>query len=247
MLTFGPNVDLRQVKENVMSDVENEYFAFQAFETTMGMDSLRSLDSYDRLDSLDSTGSQDEAGSSGCPEYKNPIFVSNLNRNNQYDCKSHFIFWLFKTQADETNDVPIETLRTVRKEMDVRWITDPNMLTQAVVRDILKEHGLSKYYENTNYIINVLTEKKFVISDEIVDKLYEMYDRIQAIYSKHIPKGRKSFFSYFYFFHKLFLLLGQDQYTSYFPVLKNREKIYEQEDAFESICNELGWTFIPSV
>lgn len=179
--------------------------------------------------------------------YANPIFTDNQKTDNQYDRKSHFTFWLFKTQSDEAPNVPISVLYTVRKEMDIRWITDPNALDQKLVREILKEYKLSKYYENANSIINMLTGKKFVISETVIDQLYEMYEQIQRIYQKYIPKGRKSFFSYSYFFHKLFLLLGLEQYCVYFPLLKDRSKVYEQEDAFEAICNELGWKFIPSV
>jgi hypothetical protein len=85
------------------------------------------------------------------------------------------------------------------------------------------------------------------ISRELENKLINMFEEMKIPYDLYKPKGRKNFLSYAYCLHKLCQLLGQDHLLKYFPLLKNREKLYQQDVVFEKICKHLGWKFIPSL
>jgi hypothetical protein len=37
-----------------------------------------------------------------------------------------------------------------------------------------------------------------------------------------------------------------DNFLKYFPLLKSKEKLIEQDDIWKKICNELQWEFVPS-
>ena len=60
-------------------------------------------------------------------------------------------------------------------------------------------------------------------------------------------KTRKNFLSYSYVIRKFLELLGEDKYISYFPLLKSREKLYQQDVIWKGICAKLKWAFYPSL
>ena len=68
-----------------------------------------------------------------------------------------------------------------------------------------------------------------------------MFKDIQAPFEKHCPPERKNFLSYSYVLYKFCELLGEDEYLEYFPLLKSKEKLYNQDVLFRKICEELRW------
>jgi hypothetical protein len=42
-------------------------------------------------------------------------------------------------------------------------------------------------------------------------------------------------------------LLGETQYLNEIPLLKDREKLIEQDEIWKKMCLELDWEFIPTV
>lgn len=42
-------------------------------------------------------------------------------------------------------------------------------------------------------------------------------------------------------------LLGKDDLLKYFPLLKSKQKLHEQDKIWKDICADLRWQFIPSV
>jgi hypothetical protein len=64
---------------------------------------------------------------------------------------------------------------------------------------------------------------------------------------KHSPLHRKNFLSYSYVLHKFIQLLGKNEYLKYFPLLKSRDKLHQQEQIWKNICEELNWQFIRSI
>jgi len=77
-----------------------------------------------------------------------------------------------------------------------------------------------------------------------------MFKEIQAPFQEVYPKvnkQRKNFLSYYYVLHKFVELLGLDEFKYCFPLLKNREKLYEQDCIWSGICLILGWEFKRSI
>lgn len=85
------------------------------------------------------------------------------------------------------------------------------------------------------------------LSPELEEKLKNMFKEIQVPFLKYSPLNRKNFLSYSYVLHKFIQLLGKDEYLKYFPLLKSRDKLHQQEQIWKNICKDLGWTFIPSI
>ena len=61
------------------------------------------------------------------------------------------------------------------------------------------------------------------------------------------PATRKNFLSYSYVIHKFCELLEFDHLLEYFPLLKSREKLHQQDLIWTKICRDLKWQFIPSL
>ena len=61
------------------------------------------------------------------------------------------------------------------------------------------------------------------------------------------PPSRKNFLSYAYVLHKFCELLEFDDLLEYFPLLKSREKLHQQDIIWKKICRDLKWQFIPSL
>lgn len=74
-----------------------------------------------------------------------------------------------------------------------------------------------------------------------------MFRDVQEPFNIHCPESRKNFLSYSYVLYKFCELLGEDDFLPCFPLLKSKEKLYQQDVIWKKICNELKWEFISTV
>jgi hypothetical protein len=169
---------------------------------------------------------------------------------------NYFTEWLMQIQGKEKTDIPNQLLDKVREEIIQQKIDKINPLC---IRKILKNLNYSKYYEHIPNIISKINGiKPLDIPEPIEEIMKYMFYKIQEYWNKDKPTKRKNFFSYPYILHKFCMILGLEEYLSYFPLLKSRTKIIEQEILFENIVGEISksednyiydieWKFIPSV
>ena len=116
------------------------------------------------------------------------------------------------------------------------------------MREILKRLKYNKYYEHIPHIINMLNGSKApLLSRQYEERLRIMFKEIQTPFMEHCPENRKNFLSYSYVLHKFCQLLELDELLVYFPLLKSREKLQQQDIIWEKICKDLNWEFIPSL
>lgn len=161
---------------------------------------------------------------------------------------NHLRELLSQLQAKETSDVPDEILDKVRAEFKKARIKNTSEITQNRVKSYLKKLGLNKYYEHTRQITNCLNGKPPpVISNELYENFINMFTEIQEPFEKVCPKNRKNFFSYNYILYKFCELLGEYESMQLFPLLKSREKLYQQDCIWKDICQLLGWVYYKSV
>ena len=179
------------------------------------------------------------------PNYKEPTYESNYFA---YKRINHFNEWLSQFQAKESTDIPGEIIEKIMLELKKERIVNVANISNYKIREILKKLKLNKFYEHIPYIINKINGKPPPsISKEIEEKLRYMFKEIQTPFQNHCPKHRKNFLSYSYVIHKFIQLLGIDEYLVYFPLLKSREKLYQQDKIWKNICSDLKWEFINSI
>ena len=135
----------------------------------------------------------------------------------------------------------------MRNLKHVRNLKTASGITPAVIRLVLKEEGLQKYYENSMLIICLLTGNKPPrLTPHEESMLKSMFLSIQTVWDLHCPETRKNFLSYSFTIYKMMELLGMNQYLKHFSLLKSREKNQRMDAIWRNICRSLDWEYIPS-
>tara|TARA_B100000767_G_C19642565_1_gene483209 strand:- start:299 stop:997 length:699 start_codon:yes stop_codon:yes gene_type:complete len=161
---------------------------------------------------------------------------------------NHFNEWLAQFQAKETTDIPQEVYDGIMKELKKDKFIKLEQLSYKTVREILKKLKYNKYYEHIPHIINIINGRPApVLTRQYEDQLRMMFKEIQTPFMEHCPSDRKNFLSYSYVLHKFCELLELDELLSYFPLLKSREKLQQQDNIWEKICSSLKWQYIASI
>jgi rubrerythrin len=161
---------------------------------------------------------------------------------------NHLRELLAQLQAKERSEIPPDVIAKMQAEFKKARVMDVNEITQAKVKMYLKKLNLNKYYEHARQITNILNGKPPpVISGELYETLVNMFHDIQEPFEQVCPKNRKNFFSYSYILYKFCELLGETDMMELFPLLKSREKLYQQDCIWRDICKITGWTFHKSV
>ena len=159
---------------------------------------------------------------------------------------NHFKEILSQFQGKETTQIPEPVIHDLQMQIKKERI-ELSDLTYYKCKDLLKKLGYNKYYEHINFIKNKLGIKPVVISQELEEILCNFFMEIQYPYAKHCPDYRVNFLHYYYVLYKLFELLDQTNFLVHIPMLKDREKLIEQDTIWKKICDELDWEFIATI
>ena len=161
---------------------------------------------------------------------------------------NHFNEWLAQFQAKETTEIPKDIYDNIFIELKKLKITDYSTISYKLIRSILKKINYNKYYEHIPHIINIINGHKAPLLDRRQEEqLRMMFKEIQTPFIKNCPEDRKNFLSYSYVLHKFCELIELDHLLTYFPLLKSREKLQQQDKIWEKICRDLKWQYIPSI
>jgi hypothetical protein len=181
--------------------------------------------------------------SSGSLTYDDEVEYSNFS----YRRIAHFTEWLSNFQARENANIPDQVLEDIMFKLKERK-SNVSSITPMLIRSILKELKLNKYYDNTVLISCLLSGRSPPrLTPQQEDRLKRMFLLIQDSFEKHCPVERKNFLSYSYVIYKFCQLLGLNDYLQYFSLLKCKEKLAKMDAIFKNICMDLQWEFIPSL
>lgn len=172
-----------------------------------------------------------------------------------YQKETHLDDHLRRLQAKENKYISQEILDKIILEANKQKITDLNMLTESMVKKFLKKMGLNEYYDNVIAIINKLNARpSVVLTTEIENKIKIMFRQIQEPFNRHKPPSRKNFLSYSYILYQFFKILGLQEFTEYFPLLKSADKLRQQDEIFKKIVADMAkidksidWVFYPTI
>jgi Poxvirus Late Transcription Factor VLTF3 like len=159
---------------------------------------------------------------------------------------NHFKEILAQFQGKETTQIPAEVIESLKQQIKKERI-ESSKLTYYETKGLLKKLGYNKYYEHINFIKSKLGIDPPIISQELEETLCNFFMEIQYPYAKHCPDYRVNFLHYYYVLYKLFELLSEKHYLPEIPMLKDREKLIEQDTIWKKICEELDWEFIATV
>jgi hypothetical protein len=179
------------------------------------------------------------------PSYKDPPRESSYYA---YKRINHFNELLAQFQAKGSTEIPQDIFDQIVTELKKQRITDFKNLKHKQMREVLRKLKLNRQYDHIPFIISRLNGSIApVMSRETEEKLRHMFKEIQPSFQKHCPKNRRNFLSYSYVLYKFCELLELDEFLGSFPLLKNRDKLYQQSKVWEQICREMGWQYIPGI
>ena len=178
------------------------------------------------------------------PSYKDPP-----RENSYYAYKriNHFNELLAQFQAKESTEIPPEVFDAILVELKKERITDISNLKIKKIREILRKLKINKYEHIPTIIYRLNGNNAPIMNRETEERLRHMFKEIQPSFQKHCPKNRRNFLSYHYVLYKFCELLEMDQFLHCFPLLKNRDKLYQQDNVWKNICAEMQWEFIRSI
>jgi hypothetical protein len=182
-------------------------------------------------------------------ESEMPNYKESGNEKPAYPYKrvNHLIECLNQFQAKESTEIPNEIYNQIMAEIR-KTKTNTTSIAFVKMKTILKKLRLNQYYEHIPHIISKITGKPApTLNIDVEDEIKNMFKKIQKPFSKYCPKDRTNFLSYSYVLHKFFQLLSMDEFLSYFPLLKSREKLRLQDKIWKNICDDLRWPFVPSI
>lgn len=159
---------------------------------------------------------------------------------------NHFKEILAQFQGKETTQIPDDVIEQIRQQIKKERIS-LEQLTHYKTKEILKKLGFNKYYEHIAFIKNKLGIKPPVMSPELEETMCNLFMELQSPYNKNCPDYRVNFLNYYYVLYKLCELLGEEHYLVDIPMLKDREKLIEQDETWKKMCEELDWEFIPTI
>tara|TARA_B100001093_G_scaffold236722_1_gene226814 strand:- start:514 stop:1497 length:984 start_codon:yes stop_codon:yes gene_type:complete len=160
---------------------------------------------------------------------------------------NHFNEWLAQFQAKETTEIPENIYKEIYNELNKNINLDLSKINYQQVRVILKKLKYNKYYDHIPHLINIISgEAAPRLTRQSEEMLRSLFKEIQLPFMKHCPASRKNFLSYSYVLHKFCELLEYNHLLSFFPLLKSREKLQQQDQIWKKICEELKWEYIPS-
>lgn len=159
---------------------------------------------------------------------------------------NHFKEVIAQFQGKETTQISFEVIEKIKQQIKKERLK-VSEITNERTREILKKFGYNKYYDHVNFIKSKLGIKPPIMSPELEDKLCNLFAEIQTPYSKFCPDDRVNFLNYYYTIYKFCELLNQTQYLNILPMLKDREKIIEQDEIWKQICEYKDWKFIPTI
>ena len=204
---------------------------------------------------------QDEEGILICNNIKCGNFVMHVVDNSKPSNKeppnevsytayvklNHFKEILSQFQAKETTQIPDEVIEQIKARIRKERITDIKTITYEKMREILKTIDLNRYFEHIQYINSILGINPPLMSEELHETLCVLFIEIQRPWAIHCPPDRNNFFNYTYTLYQLCVLLDQTQYLPYIPMMKDRDKQYEQDMIWKKVCDDLDWVFCPTV
>ena len=159
---------------------------------------------------------------------------------------NHFKEILAQFQGKETTQIKNEVIENIKLQIKKERLT-LDQLNHYKTKEILKKLGYNKYYEHIAFIKNKLDIKSPIMSNELEDKLCNLLMEIQSPYAKYCPDYRVNFLNYYYVLYKLCELLKEKNYLEYIPMLKDREKLIEQDEIWKKMCSCLNWEFISTI
>ena len=159
---------------------------------------------------------------------------------------NHFKEILAQFQGKETTQITEEIIMNIKQQLKKERI-GIDKLTHEKTKEILKKLGYNKYYEHISFIKNKLGISPITMSSELEETLCNLFNELQTAFCKNVPDDRVNFLNYYYVLYKLCELINEKSYLEFIPLLKDKQKLIEQDFIWKDMCKTLDWAFYATV
>jgi hypothetical protein len=163
-----------------------------------------------------------------------------------YDRLIHFKEILSQFQAKETTKIPEEMVKNIANRIRKERITDISEIDYDKMRDILRTLGYNHYFEHIQLINSIFGIEPPQMDKELYDTLCVLFMETRKPWALYCPPNRTNFFNYTYVLYQLCVLLGQQQYLPFIPMMKDPKKRLNMDVIWKQLCEHLDWEYIPS-
>lgn len=161
-----------------------------------------------------------------------------------YKKLNHLIEKLNQFQSKESINIPDDIFEKITFEKNKKKIENINV---NHIKQILHKYRLTHLYEHVQYIYCRYTKVQAPTLTRCEEELIKkMFRETEIPFMKHRPNTRSSFLNYSYVINKILILINKKEFLQYFPLLKSKEKLKNQDTIWQKICKDLNWKYVPS-
>ena len=180
------------------------------------------------------------------PTYREPPPEKN---NYAYHRRGNMKIRMSVIQGTEKVDIPQALLDMIKAELQ-KMRSQVKLCIPLVIRFLDKHKEFKKFKNHAVRIMYLCTGVKPIqYTNEQVDNIMTIFDKVDSIYDDVKPESRTTFMSYFFVISKICQMLGYPY--QHIPLLKSKDQLQKLDRIWRAICSELGgtkagWKFISS-
>lgn len=178
-------------------------------------------------------------------EYEENTRINPLQRY-FYHTRTHFGDSIKKFQGKQNTTIDEKVYTDIYKKIQLHEIPLESF-TKEHLYEFLKMTGHTNHFEDSVLIYNVITNKPSPDISHLDQSLFEMFDKMEPVYARIKPPNRKNFLNGQYVLFKFLQLLKYPCREEDFSLLRIRDTVIDLDKSWRKICDELSWTFIPTV
>jgi len=161
-----------------------------------------------------------------------------------YKKLNHLIEKLNQFQSKESINISDDVFEKITFEKNKKKIENINV---NHIKQILHKYRLTHLYEHVQYIYCRYTKVQApTLTRNEEELIKKMFRETEIPFMKYRPNTRSSFLNYSYVIHKILILINKTEFLQYFPLLKSKEKLKNQDAIWQKICKDLNWKYVPS-
>lgn len=170
----------------------------------------------------------------------------NVAQRYVYDKRSHFGDSIKKFQGKQNTTIPQQVYADIYEKIRSHAIPI-DRVNKDQIYEFLKLTNWANYYEDITLIYTEITHRPAPDISALEQALFSLFDEVVPVYERVKPPERTNFLNGQFVLFKLLQKLRYPCREEDFYILKTRDKMLEHDCIWKKICNELSWTFVPTV
>lgn len=163
-----------------------------------------------------------------------------------YERKANFINSMKEFQGTQNTTIQDRVKLDLQDQINAHNISK-DKLTKDHLYEFLKLTNHTENYKDVNLLYTEFTNNPSPNIEYLEVELISMFDQVDEVYQRLKSPDRLNFLNGQFVLFKFLQKLRYPCKEEDFYILKTRDKILEHDEIWKKICEELQWSFIPTV